>query len=98
MKKQLSHIAPLRAGVVTGVASITFMLICGLFVLIITLLGVHISVPTGFFLLIDFLFGPVFYAIAGFIGGLIGAAIYNLVAKWSGGLEFEFRDLEPASV
>lgn len=40
-------------------------------------------------------------AVAGFIGGLIGAALYNLVAKWTGGLEFEVSDDttgEPGSV
>lgn len=30
---------------------------------------------------------PVCYFIAGFIGGLISAAIYNLVAGWIGGVE-----------
>jgi hypothetical protein len=39
---------------------------------------------------------PVFYAIAGFIGGIIAAAIYNLIAKWTGGLEFEVRDVSSA--
>ena len=32
---------------------------------------------------------PVFYAIMGFVVGVIGAAIYNLVAKWIGGIEVE---------
>jgi hypothetical protein len=35
------------------------------------------------------LFLPVMYAIIGFIGGLIGACIYNIVAKWVGGIEVE---------
>ncbi len=32
---------------------------------------------------------PIIYGIFGFIGGLIYAALYNLVAKWTGGLEIE---------
>jgi len=32
---------------------------------------------------------PIVYGIFGFIGGLIYAALYNLVAKWTGGLEIE---------
>jgi Transmembrane domain of unknown function (DUF3566) len=32
---------------------------------------------------------PIFYGVLGFIGGLIYAALYNLVAKWTGGLEIE---------
>jgi hypothetical protein len=32
---------------------------------------------------------PVFYGVFGFIFGIIGAAIYNLVARWIGGIEVE---------
>ena len=32
---------------------------------------------------------PVMYAIFGVIGGAIGAALYNLVAGWIGGIEVE---------
>lgn len=36
---------------------------------------------------------PIFYGIMGFIGGVIASAIYNLVARFTGGLEFEVRDV-----
>jgi hypothetical protein len=32
---------------------------------------------------------PVIYGVMGFIGGVIGAAVYNLVARWIGGIELE---------
>lgn len=32
---------------------------------------------------------PVIYAVMGFIFGALGALIYNLVAKWIGGIEVE---------
>jgi hypothetical protein len=35
---------------------------------------------------------PLFYAVVGFIFGAIGAFIYNLSAKWTGGIALE---LEP---
>lgn len=35
------------------------------------------------------IFMPVFYGIFGFIFGLISAAIYNLIARWIGGIEVE---------
>ena len=42
---------------------------------------------------------PVLYGGMGFISGLIGAGLYNLVAGWAGGLEVEFQELtEPAPV
>ena len=35
------------------------------------------------------IFMPIIYAVMGFIFGLIGAAIYNLIAGWIGGIEVE---------
>ena len=32
---------------------------------------------------------PLIYAIMGLVGGAIGAALYNLVAGWVGGIEVE---------
>lgn len=34
---------------------------------------------------------PILYATFGFIGGAIGAFLYNLVAGWVGGLEMDFE-------
>jgi len=36
---------------------------------------------------------PVLYATIGFIGGIIVAAIYNLIARLTGGLEFTLDDI-----
>jgi hypothetical protein len=38
----------------------------------------------GFAILVPFI-----YAVMGFIGGIIGAVLYNIVAKWVGGIEVE---------
>ena len=35
------------------------------------------------------IFIPIVYDVVGFIFGVIGAALYNLVARWIGGLEVE---------
>ena len=32
---------------------------------------------------------PVMYAVIGLVSGLVGAALYNLVAGWVGGIEVE---------
>jgi hypothetical protein len=37
------------------------------------------------------IFSPIFYGIIGFIGGAITAFVYNLVAKWIGGIVLEFK-------
>ena len=34
---------------------------------------------------------PIFYGVLGFVGGAIGAFIYNLAAKWVGGIEIELE-------
>ena len=35
------------------------------------------------------IFMPVFYGVFGFVFGIISAAIYNLIARWIGGVEVE---------
>jgi hypothetical protein len=35
------------------------------------------------------IFFPIFYGILGFLSGLIGAVIYNVVAGWIGGIQVE---------
>jgi hypothetical protein len=32
---------------------------------------------------------PLFYGMIGFVGGIIGAALYNLAANYAGGIEIE---------
>jgi hypothetical protein len=39
---------------------------------------------------------PVFYGILGFIGGMIGALVYNLAAGIVGGIRFELEGVTPA--
>jgi len=43
-----------------------------------------------------YIFMPVLYGVAGFLEGLIGAAIYNLVVKFTGGFQVEVRDVMAA--
>ncbi len=40
---------------------------------------------------------PIFYGVLGFIGGIIGSAFYNLIAKFVGGLKFDVEDISPPS-
>ena len=35
---------------------------------------------------------PLLYAAMGFVFGVISGAVYNLVAKWTGGIEFTVTD------
>ncbi len=38
---------------------------------------------------------PILYACIGFVGAVIGAALYNLAAAWVGGVELELREPGP---
>ena len=99
MTKQLTRIGPLRAGIVLGVLYGIFSLIIMPFVLLAFFIGGKAGTATPAFFGFGLGFAimlPVLYAAVGFIGGIIAAAIYNLVAKWTGGLEFEVRDVPPA--
>ncbi len=100
MKKQLTYIAPLKAGIVMGLLYAILSLILVPFLLLATLLGAKAgnggpaAAFGGIFVIILL---PVLYAIGGFIAGIISSALYNLVAKLTGGLEFEVRDIAPMS-
>ena len=95
MKKQLKHISPLKAGIVLGILYGLVGLIFAPFFLLAALFGNKTGAPPAVFGVFFAIFIPVFYAVGGFIGGIIASAIYNLVAKWTGGLEFEVQDVPP---
>ena len=44
----------------------------------------------GFIWIIAIIGFPIIYGIFGFIGGIIGAALYNVFSKWIGGIKVEF--------
>ena len=108
MKKRLIHVSPLQAGIVfsavSAVNSLVFLLPMFFFVGLVSSLAHHAMAGTQGFQQnanpFGLLFGgigliilPVTYAIFGFIFGIIAALVYNLVAKWTGGLEFITADL-----
>lgn len=43
------------------------------------------------------IFAPIFYGVLGFIFGAIGAFLYNLMAKWMGGIEVRLESAAPVS-
>ena len=47
-----------------------------------------ISLTLGWWGIIVF---PIFYGVLGFVTGIIGAWLYNLVSRWVGGIELEFK-------
>jgi hypothetical protein len=88
MKKRLTHVSPLQLGIVLGVLYGIIALIVVPFFLLAALFGGKGAIMGVGFAIIF----PVIYAVAGFIGGVITAFVYNLVAKWTGGVEFTTTD------
>jgi len=93
MKRRLANVSPLKLGitlaVIYGIVSIVFLV--PLF-LVLSLVGAANGTKGG---VVPFIFSgvfviflPIIYAVLGFIGGVIAAFVYNLVAKWTGGIEF----------
>ena len=68
--------------------------------LLATIVGARSQNSTGFLAgsIVFMIFLPFLYVAVGFIGGIISAAVYNLVAKWSGGIEFTLVDAPQAGV
>ena len=100
MKRRIKRVAPLQAGKMLGVLYACMGLIFLPFIGIAALAGAFAqqaqgqssgpAATIGIALMIVFgLFIPVMYGVMGFLAGVIGAAIYNLFAKWIGGIEVE---------
>jgi len=90
MKKRLTYVSPLQLGIVLGVLyGVISLLIVPIFILA-ALFG-----PKGSGLGIVFvIFLPIIYAVMGFVFGVISAFVYNLVAKWTGGVEFTTQEVQ----
>lgn len=98
MKQTINSVGVLSCakvfGVLYGAISLVimpFVLLAGLFV---SLMPRAENAPPGFALVIFAIIMPFFYAAIGFVFGALGAFVYNLAAKWVGGIEI---DLQPAA-
>jgi hypothetical protein len=98
MKRRLKSISPLSLGKILGILFACIGLLLVPIFLLFALIAPHLpharaNPGMGAFSLV---FGlgmavmiPVFYGVLGFLQGVIGAAIYNLLARWIGGIEVE---------
>ena len=89
MKKQLSRISILQSSKITTVLYV-------LMGLIYTLIGIPMLILGGEklkMIAIIYILMPIFMGIFGFVFFVIFCAIYNLLAKWLGGIEVEVKDI-----
>lgn len=93
------RVKPLSLGKILGAMYVTLGLIAGLIISSVSVLGFAIgsvAAPDELGNMAGLLFGvgavvfiPLVYGTLGFIGGLIAALVYNLIAGVVGGLEIE---------
>lgn len=93
-------IGVLSAGKVTGVLYAILGLVFGAIFALFSLLGAAVGVASSQSpdALVGLLFGvgsvvflPIFYGVLGFVFGLLTALLYNLVARFVGGIEVEIE-------
>lgn len=86
MKQQIARLSPHQNGkvfaVISAVMSLVFLVP---FFLMFAAFGPSESRPPVFV----FIALPVIYLIVGYVGTALACAIYNVVYKWVGGVEFE---------
>lgn len=94
---RLRRVGVLSVGLFGAAAGVLMGLIAGTMMLMMSLVGMGLgngnnpnaaaTLGVGLGMLIG---APIFYGIAGFLGGMLNAVIYNVVAGMSGGIEMEF--------
>ncbi|WP_041741054.1 DUF3566 domain-containing protein [Collimonas fungivorans] len=90
MKKQILSISPVQTAKVVALLyfaiSFPIFVLMSLFFLIVPGTKAPMMVPM--------LVLPFIYLVVGFVFTVIGAWVYNLIAKWVGGIEFTTADIE----
>lgn len=91
---ELKSIGPLSCAKVAGILYAVFGLLFGALFSLMAMLGA--SLGNGEEAVPGFLMGigaivilPIFYGVMGAISGLVGAFIYNLIARTAGGIKLE---------
>lgn len=93
MTRRIKRITPLQLGKILAVLYGVGGLLAAPVFLLIGLAGSasgqNTAVPAVLGGVVGAVLAPVIYAIMGFLIGVVGAFVYNLVAGWLGGIEVE---------
>ena len=88
MRKRIVRVAPVQLGKVAAVFYGLFSIPLVLIMVVVNAMSPQGSgMAMGFMILL-----PVFYVVFGFIVMAIGAWLYNLIVKWTGGIEYETQE------
>lgn len=92
-KLKLKRVGVLSSGVFGAVAGAIFGLIIAIFTATLGAFGANVlssSFAAGSLMMLIVV--PLIYGFGGFLGGVLNAAVYNVVAGLTGGIELEFGD------
>jgi hypothetical protein len=85
MKIRVKRIAPLQAGkMLAGIYALLSLI--AIPIMLIAAFTNSAGIPLGMAIAM-----PLLYIAIGFVGGIIGAAFYNIVAGWLGGFEIDYE-------
>ena len=92
---KIERIGVLSFGKINGVIGAVFGLIVGIFFSLIfsfiPMTPEGADFPSLMFGTLSIVFLPIMYGLIGFLFGILFAFIYNIVVKWTGGLEIEIK-------
>ena len=91
MKRRIKRVAPLQFGKMLAAFYAFFSVIFIPFMLLMTFLSPKAKTPAAAGIVISIVF-PLLYIFLGFIMGIVSGFVYNLCAKWVGGIEIEFDE------
>lgn len=75
--------------VLMGIFGLFMAVVYGILMLMVTSLNPEVSSQIQILGPWEIVLMPFMYAAIGFVIGLVGAFVYNLIAKWVGGIEIE---------
>ena len=92
MRKRLTHFSPVRtAWTIAVLYFVVFLILWIIFAIVSMVMKPQPDVDRPA-MIWGALIAVVIYPIIGFVATLVSAWIYNLVAKWTGGIEFTLTD------
>jgi hypothetical protein len=95
---KIRSVGPLSVGKIFGAIYASLGLVIGLVFAFVSLVGAAIAanqqgaaagLPPVALGIAAIFFAPLFYGLMGFIGGVITAALYNVAARFMGGIEID---------
>ena len=91
MRQRVTRVAPFQLGKVFAVLYAIFSIPIALIMAVASSFAPAQSMPLAFVIAI-----PIFYVVFGFLFMALAAWLYNIVAGWTGGIEYHVQEMTDA--